>query len=150
MLAAQALVGLTAQSVTEVEGIVTLPQLRVLVLVASRGTLNLNALAHAMGIHPSNATRACDRLVAAGLLERHDSPADRRNLSLTLTDAGRELVESIVTRRRTAIAAVLEHVPASRRRGLVAAMRAFAQGAGETSAGSAWQLGWPAYIEASD
>lgn len=142
MLAAQALVGLTAQSVAEVEGVVTLPQLRVLVLVASRGTLNLSALAQAMGIHPSNATRACDRLVAVGLLERHDSPADRRNLSLTLTDAGRELVESIVARRRADIAAVLEHVPGSRRRGLVAAMTAFARGAGEASAASAWQLGW--------
>jgi len=55
MLAAQALVGVTAQSVAEVEDLVTLPQLRVLVLVAGRGPLNLQALAMAMGIHPSSA-----------------------------------------------------------------------------------------------
>ncbi len=143
MLAAQALVGVTAQSVTEVEDVVTLPQLRILVLVTSRGTLNLNALAQAMGIHPSNATRACDRLVAAGLLHRHDSEADRRNLVLELTDEGRKLVESIIARRQVAIAAILSQVPQSRRRGLVAGMLAFAQGAGEASAGSAWKLGWP-------
>jgi DNA-binding MarR family transcriptional regulator len=143
MLAAQALVGVTAQSVAEVEHLVTLPQLRVLVLVASHGTLNLNALAQAMGIHPSNATRACDRLVAAGLLKRRDSEADRRNLVLELTDQGRQLVESIVARRRAAIAAVLARVPAHRRRSLVTAMRTFAQDAGEIPVGSAWKLGWP-------
>lgn len=143
MLAAQALVGVTAQSVAEVEDVVTLPQLRVLVLVSGRGSLNLNALAEAMGIHPSNATRACDRLVAAGLLERRESAADRRNLELELTRAGYELVESIVRRRRTAIAAVLGRMPDSRRRGLVTATRAFAMAAGEASTGSAWKLGWP-------
>src|SRR5690348_15189152 len=67
MLAVQALVGVAAQSVTEVEDRVTVPQLRVLVLVASRGTMNLNTLAETMGVHPSNASRACDRLVAGGL-----------------------------------------------------------------------------------
>src|SRR5665647_150809 len=86
MLALQALVGLAAQSVTQVEDRVTLPQLRILVLIASRGTMNLNALAEAMDIHPSNASRSCDRLVAAGLIRRTESSVDRRNLVLELTE----------------------------------------------------------------
>jgi DNA-binding MarR family transcriptional regulator len=143
MLAAQALVGVTAQSVAEVEDLVTLPQLRVLVLVASRGALNLNALALAMGIHPSNATRACDRLVAAGLLRRGESSVDRRNLVLSLTDDGRQLVDAMVQSRRRAVAGVLERVPPTRRRALVAAMRTFGVAAGETQAENAWKLGWP-------
>jgi DNA-binding MarR family transcriptional regulator len=143
MLAAQALVGVTAQSVAEVEDVVTLPQLRVLVLLASRGPLNLNALAQAMGVHPSNATRACDRLVAAGLLNRRESEVDRRNLVLELTDDARELIGSLVGRRRVAIAAVIAQIPERHRRGLVAGMRAFAQGAGEASTANAWKLGWP-------
>jgi DNA-binding MarR family transcriptional regulator len=143
MLAAQALVGVTAQSVAEVEDLVTLLQLRVLVLVASRGPLNLQALATAMGIHPSNATRACDRLVAAGLLRRSESSVDRRNLVLILTADGQQLVDTMVQRRRLAIAGVLERVPVARRRSLVAAMRAFGVAAGEVPAGSAWKLGWP-------
>ena len=77
MLALQALVGVAAQSVTEVEDRVTLPQLRVLVLVASRGSLNLNAVAEAMEVHPSNASRSVDRLVAAGLLRRTESIKDQ-------------------------------------------------------------------------
>jgi len=58
MLAAHALAGITAQSVAEVEDQVTPPQLRVLVLIAGPGPLNLNTLARALGVHPSNATRA--------------------------------------------------------------------------------------------
>lgn len=143
MLALQALVGIAAQSVVEVEDRVTLPQLRVLVLIASRGTLNLNALAEAMGIHPSNASRSCDRLVSAGLLRRTESSLDRRNLVLELTDDGRALTEVLVERRREAIEAVLDRVPESRRRALVNAMRSFGQAAGEGPAGDAWRLGWP-------
>jgi DNA-binding MarR family transcriptional regulator len=142
MLAVQALVGVAAQSVTEVEDRVTVPQLRVLVLVASRGTMNLNTLAEAMGVHPSNASRACDRLVAGGLLRRRESSLDRRNLVLDLTDDGRQLIEVLVEHRRAAIAQVLERVPAGRRRAVARALGTFGSAAGEESASQAWKLGW--------
>lgn len=142
MTAVQALVGVAAASITEVEDRVTLPQLRVLVLVSSRGPMNLNALAAAMDVHASNASRSCDRLVAAGLLRRAESPLDRRNLVLELTDEGDRLIQTLVDHRRTAIAEVLERVPPSRRRALVNAMQAFGRAAGEAPAGEAWKLGW--------
>lgn len=143
MVAAQALVGIAAQGVSEVGDRVTLPQLRVLMLVATRGGLNLGALAQSMGVHPSNASRACDRLVDAGLLARTESALDRRNLTLELTADGQALVDELITRRRRAIAAILEDVPQSRRRTLANAMLAFAEAAGETHGDSAWKLGWP-------
>lgn len=142
MLAAQALIGVTAQSVATVEHAVTLPQLRALMLVASRRNLNLNTLAQAMQIHPSNATRVCDRLVSAGLLERRSSSTDRRSLLLELTDDGARLIDSVTAMRRAAIAEVLAQVPPSRRRALAAAMRAFGRGAGEEPLDDAWKLGW--------
>ena len=142
MLALQALIGIAAQSVVEVEDRVTLPQLRVLVLIASRGPMNLNALAETMGIHASNASRSCDRLVAAGLLRRTESSLDRRNLVLELTEEGRGLIRTLIEHRREAIEAVLVQVPESRRRALVNAMRAFGVAAGEGPADSAWRLGW--------
>ncbi|OFE15056.1 hypothetical protein BA895_07980 [Humibacillus sp. DSM 29435] len=143
MIAAQALVGVAAQGVAEVEDRVTLPQLRVLMLVATRGGLNLGALAQAMGVHPSNASRACDRLVDAGLLRRTDSTLDRRNLMLDLTSKGHALIDELIEHRRAAIAAILGKMPESRRRTLASAMLSFAQAAGETHAESAWKLGWP-------
>lgn len=142
-VAAQALVGVAAQGVAEVEDRVTLPQLRVLMLVATRGGLNLGALAEAMGVHPSNASRACDRLVEAGLLGRAESTLDRRNLTLELTNDGRALIDELINHRRAAIATILERLPESRRRTLASAMLSFAQAAGETHGKSAWKLGWP-------
>jgi DNA-binding MarR family transcriptional regulator len=143
MRAAQVLVGVAAQSVSAVEEVVTLPQLRILVMISSRGPLNLNAVARALGVHPSNATRACDRLVSAGLLDRRDSPTDRRNVSLDLTVAGRDLVSSMMADRREAITRVIQRIPPAQRRALQKVMGAFADAAGEDTVAGAWTMGWP-------
>ena len=142
MVAAQALVGVAAQGIAQVEDRVTLPQFRVLMLVATRGGLNLGALAQAMGVHPSNASRACDRLVDAGLLARSESTLDRRNLMLELTPDGQALIDEVIDHRRNAIATILEGLPESRRRTLANAMLLFAEAAGEIHGDSAWKLGW--------
>jgi DNA-binding MarR family transcriptional regulator len=142
MRAARVLVGVTARSFAAVEDRVTLPQLRVLVMVSSRGPLNLASVADGLGVHPSNASRACDRLVSAGLLDRADDPADRRNLVLDLTDAGRRLVDGVDRHRRSAIEAVLGRMPADERAALVPALRAFADAADERMEPNAWSLGW--------
>lgn len=142
MVSAQALIGVVAQSVIEVEDRVTLPQLRVLVLVASRGTMNLSAVAAALDVHPSNATRACARLTKAGLLTRQASTIDRRNYLVSLTADGHALIDTLVEHRRQAITAVLERVPSRRRGALVSAVRTFSQAAGESSADEAAKLGW--------
>jgi DNA-binding MarR family transcriptional regulator len=142
MLAARLLVAISAQSVAAVDDIVTLLQLRVLVMVSSRGPLNLGAVAAGLGVHPSNATRTVDRLVVAGLLSRTDDPTDRRNLVLELTPDGRTLVEKVMNERRAAIARILERMPASRRRALVPVLRSFAAAGGEVPADAVWSLGW--------
>ena len=142
MLAARALVGISAQSLAEVDDIVTPPQFRVLVMIASRGPLNLGAVARGLGVHPSNATRACDRLVLAGLLDRRDDPADRRNLQLQLTEEGHALVDGVMDRRRHAIAEVLDRMPALQRTALVPVLVTFAGAAGEMDDEHLWSLGW--------
>ena len=78
----------------------TLPQLRVLVMIASHGPQNLGlGRGRARGL-PSNATRLCERLVVAGLGARGDDPQDRRFLRLVLTGAGHDLVERVMQHRR--------------------------------------------------
>lgn len=142
MVATRVLVAVSAQSVAAVDDVVTLPQLRVLVMVASRGGLNLGAVAAGLGVHPSNATRAVERLVVAGLLDRRDDPTDRRHLVLDLSEDGRALVDRVMDERRAAIAAILERMPPSRRRALVPVLRSFAAAAGEVPDGAVWSLGW--------
>jgi DNA-binding MarR family transcriptional regulator len=142
MRAAQVLVAVIAQSAAEIEDVVTLPQFRVLVMAATRGALNLRAVAAGLGVHPSNATRVCDRLVAGGLLDRRDDPADRRHLILTLTDKGRQLFDSVIQHRRAAIGTILAQMPPSNRRTLAADLQAFADAAGETPQAESSPLGW--------
>lgn len=144
MRAAQVLVGVVAQSVAVVEDEVSLPQLRVLVRVATDGQLNLGQVAEALGVHPSNATRVVDRLVGAGLLDRRDDPADRRYLVLELTAQGHDLVERVMAKRRASILDVLERMSARRRRSLAGALESFAEAAGQSPEGEeAFVLGLP-------
>ncbi|WP_092612110.1 MarR family winged helix-turn-helix transcriptional regulator [Raineyella antarctica] len=128
--AADVLLRVAARSVVEVEDRVTSPQLRVLVLVALRGPQNLGAVARELGVHASNATRTCDRLVSAGLLSRREDLVDRRYVQLDLTEAGRALVGTVLDHRRRAIADVLERMPAASRNDVAEAMDSFAAAAG--------------------
>ncbi|MEE2034910.1 MarR family transcriptional regulator [Rhodococcus sp. CC-R104] len=143
MWASRALVGIAAASVAEVEDTVTMPQLRILVLIGTHGPVNLAAVAETLEVNPSNASRAVDRLMKAGLLDRRDSPADRRNVHLTLTQAGAALVETVSSHRRRAIAAVLARMESEDRDALAVALRRFAATAGEPVDGDALTLLWP-------
>jgi DNA-binding MarR family transcriptional regulator len=131
MAAARVLLAVVARSVAEVEDQVSLPQLRVLVMIATRGPLNLSAVADALAVHPSNATRTVERLVSAGFVDRRDAADDRRNVRLTLTKKGQRLVDSVFEHRRSAIEQVVERMPEHRRRALPGAFESFADAAGE-------------------
>lgn len=142
LAAARVLVGLSVQSVADLGESVTLPQLRVLVLVASRSPANLNEVAAGIGVHPSNATRAVERLVVAGLLERREDPADRRYLRVQLAPAGAALVDGMMQRRRAAIGAILDRMAPEQREQLGSGAAAFAEAGGEIAHSAAGSLGW--------
>jgi DNA-binding MarR family transcriptional regulator len=140
--ASRVLVAVSAQSLARVDDTVTAPQLRALVAVASHGTMTAIALAEALGVHASSATRICDRLVTAGLLDRRDDPSDRRFLLIGLTKKGQTLVGSIMRRRRAAIRRILSRIPADERAGIVTAFERFAAAGGESPASDLWSMGW--------
>jgi DNA-binding MarR family transcriptional regulator len=142
LAASRVLIGVAARSLAAVEDTVTLTQVRALVIIASRGPMHLAALADDMGVHPSNATRACDRLVAAGLLDRRDNPADRRHLLLTLTHAGREVVDGVMHRRRAAIGLILQKMLPADRAQLATVLNSFAAAGGEPEDADLWSVGW--------
>ncbi len=145
MHAAQTLVGIAVSSLSEVQDVISLPQLRILVLVAGRGPLNVNAVAAAAGVHPSNASRACEPLVARGLLTRRASAADRRQVELVVTEQGRDVLSSVLRRRQSTIAEILGRMPPGRREGLVHALEDFASAAEEVVPDDLWQ--WTPPIE---
>jgi DNA-binding MarR family transcriptional regulator len=131
MSASRVFVGVIAASMAEVEATVSPLQFRTMVIVGAWGPLNVTALAERLGIHPSNATRVCDRLVRGGLLERTQSDLDRRHLELTLTPDGRRLVGGVMERRRVALTRVLSEMTPRHRLTLTRALQAFGDAAGE-------------------
>ncbi|SDO36743.1 DNA-binding transcriptional regulator, MarR family [Nakamurella panacisegetis] len=142
LAAARVLVGVAIRSIAAAEESIGVNQFRALVIIASRGPLHSAALAEAMGLHPSNATRTCDRLVAEKLLDRRDNPADRRHLQLILTKKGRRLVDGVMNRRRTLIKGILAQMPDGDRRQLADVLNEFAQAGGEPAEQDLWSVGW--------
>lgn len=131
MRASRALVGITAASIMTVDDVVTVPQLRVMMMIATRGGMNLAAVADALQVNPSNASRLVDRLLKIGLVDRRESPTDRRNIALTLTADGQALIDGVIRHRRNAIRRALRQMAPERRDLLATVLEDFATAAGE-------------------
>jgi DNA-binding MarR family transcriptional regulator len=97
-------------------------QLRALTILPDNARGNLNGLAAAMGVTVSTASRLVDRLVAAGLVDRRPSPQTRREISLSLTPAGRGRLQRYDRLRIVEARARLEAVPRDRRDSVLAAL----------------------------
>lgn len=131
MRTSRALVGITAASISTVDDLVTVPQLRVMMMIATRGAMNLAGVAAGLQVSPSNASRICERLLKIGMVDRRDDPADRRNIALTLTSDGQALIDRVIHHRRIAIRRVLRQMAPDQRDALMTALDAFATVAGE-------------------
>lgn len=71
----------------------TMSQTKALYLVIAAGQLRMSELAARLGVTSSTATGQVDRLVELGLLERHEDPADRRQVMVTATPFAEEALE---------------------------------------------------------
>lgn len=146
LAACRVLVAVSAQSMAAVEDLADPTQVRALVVIASKGAVSLSELAEATNIHLTRASRLCERLVASGLINRADDPANRRQLTLTLTQAGQDVVSQVMQRRREAIQPILDrlskHMTKQRRAELTALLQEFAAAGGEPSDSDLWAMGW--------
>jgi DNA-binding MarR family transcriptional regulator len=122
-----------AHSLAVMERQLTVPQLRVLVLVGSEGSVNVSAVAEALGVNPSNASRTTDSLVRAGLVHRQASSTDRRNVALTLTEDGDRLIKQLMDVRRSVFEKVAGSLGEDERTQLSRSVRAFTDAARELS-----------------
>jgi DNA-binding MarR family transcriptional regulator len=71
------------------------PHVGILRVVQQADGLSQQALAEKLGMFPSRLVGLIDELERRGLIERRNSPADRRSYALFLTGAGREIMERI-------------------------------------------------------
>lgn len=133
---------ISAQSIGAVEDIVDLIQLRALVIVSSRGTVSLTELADAARLHLSRASRMCNRMVSAGLLDRAEDPSNRRQLMLTVTDQGQEIVRKVMDQRRAALEPMVTAMPPPRRTLLVALLNELVSHGPAPADPDLWFMGW--------
>ncbi|MCI2237567.1 MarR family transcriptional regulator [Paenibacillus sp. TRM 82003] len=139
--ATRALVGIAVRSLSAALEVMTLPQYRVLVLVATRGPQRSGDLAVELGVHPSTLTRTVDRLVGGGWVRRTSNPANRREVLVEATGTGRELVEDVTAHRRREVATVLERLAPDERARVGEGLALFAGAAGDPGAGELSRLG---------
>jgi DNA-binding MarR family transcriptional regulator len=78
---ARTIMGISTGAADRLGGI-SVVQLRALTVLRGLGTASLGELAEVMGVTVSTTSRLVDRLVAAGLVRREPSPANRRQLAL--------------------------------------------------------------------
>ncbi|MFI9612142.1 MarR family transcriptional regulator [Streptomyces sp. NPDC052023] len=104
-------------------------QLRVMLVLEHHEGINLRTLADSLASTPPSTSRLCDRLQAAGFVERVVSPADRREVRLYLSGRGHAFLSDLRVRRERALQAVLDQMPAAGRIALVQGLEAFCDAA---------------------
>ena len=66
----------------------------VLLTFSKEGELPMSKIGERLMVHPTSVTNTVDRLVAAGLVAKRPNPNDGRGTLASITDKGREIVES--------------------------------------------------------
>jgi DNA-binding MarR family transcriptional regulator len=74
---------------------ITMPQLKILVLLYIRGNLKMSNLASELQVTMATATGLVDRLVERGYIIRESLPEDRRVVLCRLSESGQKTVSSI-------------------------------------------------------
>src|SRR3712207_4524032 len=107
---------------------VTMPQMKVLMLLGLHGSAPVSQLAQQMRVSPPNVTGILDRLEQHGWVRRTNDPHDRRVVRVVLTDEGRRLLDGIqeasAESTRARLAEIAPEDQAAPRQGLRALMTA--------------------------
>lgn len=133
MATSRLMTAVVARTFTAVDDSLSVPQLRVVVMLYYGAPMNLRSIAEGLGVNASNATRACDKLVVAGLVSRNENPEDRRHRTLELTKEGRGLVQSLMTHRRAILDEIIGQLSPTEQRRLSRGLTAFLAAAEESS-----------------
>ncbi|MET7463658.1 MarR family transcriptional regulator [Nonomuraea sp. NPDC005501] len=88
----------------------TMRQLKVVMVLALHGSASGQELAHDLGVGLGTVTGIVDRLVAQGLVSRHEDPHDRRVRRVELTAEGTDLIGRIQDAGMQHYRRVMEHL----------------------------------------
>jgi DNA-binding MarR family transcriptional regulator len=105
--ATRMLAGVALRSLDVLEAVVTLPQFRLLAVLADLGRVPSGQAARTLGLDRSTVTRLAGRMVAAGHVARGTDPRHRGMVTLELTPSGWELVAAAASWRRQELARIM-------------------------------------------
>ncbi|WP_344646847.1 MarR family winged helix-turn-helix transcriptional regulator [Cryptosporangium japonicum] len=139
MAMSRVLVDLTARTLGDLQVEMTLPQYRILVVLASRGDQRTVDLAAELGVTPSTATRNCDRLVRRRLVRRFRRTDDLRVSWLGLTAEGEEVIGETMLRRHRSLADLVARAAVDQPELVAGALDQLVVAAGEVPDPGWWQ-----------
>lgn len=122
----------------------SLTQVRVLYVLEQERMVNLRTLAERLNATPSAVSRMCDRLGAAGFIDRDHNPADRRELELRLSRRGAGYLAGLRARREEILNRLLEKMTPLDRAALVRGLSAVQAAAEEAGPRREGQVATPA------
>ena len=129
--ATRVLAGVALRSLDVLDSAVTLPQFRLLAVLADLGPAPSGQAARALGLDPSTVTRLAGRMVAAGHVARGTDPHHRGVVTLELTASGRGLVAAADGWRRQELARILALLAPPEQQALTTALGLLVAAAGE-------------------
>ena len=129
--ATRVLADVALRSLGVLDSAVTLPQFRLLAVLADLGPVPSGQAARAIGLDPSTVTRAADRMVAAGHVTRGTEPHHRGVVTLGLTGSGRELVAAADAWRRSELARIIGRLAPPERAAVTVALGLLVGAAGD-------------------
>lgn len=129
--ATRVLAGVALRSLDVLDSAVTLPQFRLLAVLADLGPVPSGRAARTLGLDPSTVTRLADRMVAAGHVARGADPGHRGVVTLALAPTGRELVAAADAWRRRELARIMAKLELADQAAVTVALALLVGAAGE-------------------
>jgi DNA-binding MarR family transcriptional regulator len=129
--ATRVLAGVALRSLNVLDSAVTLPQFRLLSVLADLGPAPSGQAARTLGLDPSTITRLADRMVAAGHVARGTDPQHRGVVTLELTASGRDLVAAADAWRQHELARIMARLAPAERAEVTAALGLLVGAAGD-------------------
>jgi DNA-binding MarR family transcriptional regulator len=129
--ATRMLAGVALRSLDALDAAVTLPQFRLLAVLADLERVPSGRAARVLGLDPSTVTRLADRMVAAGHVARGADARHRGVVTLELTASGRELVAAADAWRRRELARIIGRLARADQAAVTAALGLLVGAAGD-------------------
>jgi DNA-binding MarR family transcriptional regulator len=107
-------------------------QINILMRLVHNGDTSVSEVGELLGVSNAAASQGVDRLVGMGLIQRTEDPVDRRSKQLTLTQAGRDLIEKAIEARSQWVKGVTQSLKPDQQNMIIVSLNALTEAAKNT------------------